>query len=88
MKNFCLLQVVVLFLCSALSVESEDSGVCKAASEQEEGCHQEAAEYGTIKLKPLFIDGEPDPALVDVPKLFFIEVRFSFVHDVKQYEHP
>ena len=34
----------------------------------------ETAKYGTIELESLFIDGQPDPSLVDVPKLFFLEV--------------
>ncbi len=34
--------------------------------------------YGLVELESLFIDGEPDPLLVDVPKLFFIEVLSSY----------
>ncbi len=34
--------------------------------------------YGLVELESLFIDGEPDPLLVDVPKLFFIEVLNSY----------
>lgn len=75
MKNYNFLQVVIFYSSFTLSLGSEDSSVCEAASEPNEGCHQEAAQYGSIKLQSLFINGEPDPALVDVPKLFFIEVR-------------
>ena len=37
--------------------------------------NQATAKYGYVELESLFINGQPDPSLVDVPKLFFLEVR-------------
>jgi hypothetical protein len=75
--------LLILFQLVSISVQEE---VCKLESDKEASCmltsSKEAAEYGTIQLDSLFVDGKPDPSLVDVQKMFFIEVnqfKVSFI---------
>jgi hypothetical protein len=69
--------LLILFQLVSISVQDE---VCKLESDKEASCSmltssKEAAEYGTVQLDSLFVDGKPDPSLVDVQKMFFIEVN-------------
>ena len=69
--------LLILFQLVSISVQDE---VCKLESDKEASCSmltssKEAAEYGTVQLESLFVDGKPDPSLVDVQKMFFIEVN-------------
>ena len=71
--------LLILFQLVSISVQHEEE-VCKLESDKEASCSmltssKEAAEYGTVQLESLFVDGKPDPSLVDVQKMFFIEVN-------------
>ena len=78
--------LLILFQLVSISVQHEEE-VCKLESDKEASCSmltssKEAAEYGTVQLESLFVDGKPDPSLVDVQKMFFIEVnqfKVSFI---------
>ena len=80
-------QIFIFCLCVSFSTQNEECKIEKGNVSKEESCTTTTtiaaataiattttAQYGLIELESLFIDGEPDPKLVDVPKLFFLEV--------------
>ena len=77
MKGLNLASAVIPILCHFFAASTAEA-VCRSDL-KEDSCElktrpKETAEYGTIMLQSLFVDGEPDPSLVDVPKIIFIEV--------------
>ena len=84
-------QSFIFCLCVSFSTQNEECKIEKGnVSKKEDRCTTTTTtiaaatattttkKYGLIELESLFIGGEPDPQLVDVPKLFFLEVITNY----------
>ncbi len=83
-----LFQTYIFFQFLSFSTQNDECEVKTGNVSKEESCITTSTttaatttttKYGLIELESLFIDGKPDPLLIDVPKLLFLEVCFSFI---------